>query len=163
MKVSKACLTQIWDLKHLRGYLTHHAVGSRLAYYNSLFWSLSALDLCKLQCIQNSLARIVTNTTKYPYTTSVWKTLLWLPIEHCSVFKTALLVYKFLHSGYPKYFVPFLKARHIVCNTHKIQSGGVFLQVPHFASSVCKSTKHFDLSFAYDAPKIWNNLPDYVR
>ena len=33
-------------------------VGSRLDYFNSLFRSLSALDLRKLQCVQNSLARI---------------------------------------------------------------------------------------------------------
>ena len=92
--------------------------------------------------ICKSLARIVTNTTKYSHITPVRKTLRWLPIEHHSIFKTALLVYKFLHSGYPKYFVPFLKPRHSVYNTNKCQSGCVFL------------------SFPYDAPKIWNDLPD---
>ena len=46
----------------------------------------------------------------------------WLPIEHCSIFKTALLVHKFLHSGYPKYFAPFLKLRQSVCNTHMVCS-----------------------------------------
>ena len=34
-------------------------VGSRLGYCNSLFRSLSALDLRKLQCVQTSLARIL--------------------------------------------------------------------------------------------------------
>ena len=56
------------------------------------------------------------------------------------------------HNNYTKYFVPFSKPRH---------SGIlVFLEVPHFATFVYKSTKHFGLSFAYDAPKIWNDLPD---
>ena len=32
-----------------------------------------------------------------------------------------------------------------------------------FVPSVHKSTRHFGLSFAYDAPKIWNDLPDDVR
>ena len=77
-------------------------VGSRRDYCNSLF-SLSALDLHRLQCVQHSLARIVTNTTRYSHITPVRKTLHWLPIEYNSLFKTALLVYKFLHSGYPKY------------------------------------------------------------
>ena len=77
-------------------------------------------------------------------------TLNWLPIEHCSFFQTALLVYKFLHSGYPKYFVPFLKPRHSVCKTNKSQADGVFFKVPHFVTSAYKSTKNFDLSFAYD-------------
>ena len=35
---------------------------------------------------------------------------------------------------------------------------GLFLQVPHFATSGYKSTEHFGLGFAYDAPKIWNDL-----
>ena len=160
--ICKSCFAHIRDLKNLRGYLTRNVafiaanalVGSQLDYCNSLFRSLSALDLRKLQCVQNSLARIVTNTIKYSHITSVRKTLHWLPIEHHSIFKTALLVYKFLHSGYPKYFVPFLKPRHSVYNTRKSQADGVFLGVPHFAPSVYKSSKHFGLSFAYDVPKI---------
>ena len=55
--------------------------------------------------------------------------------------------------------------RHIICintfyNTCKNQADGVFRQVPHFATSVYKSTKHFGLGFACDAPTIWNDLPD---
>ena len=58
--------------------------------------------------------------------TPVRKILHWLPLEHCSIFKTALLVYKFLHSSYLKYFEPFLnpdkvsitraKAKLMVCS-----------------------------------------------
>ena len=150
--ICKSCSAQIRDLKHLRDYLTHHAtlmaanalVGSRLVYCNSLFRSLSALDLRKLQCVQNSLARIVTNTTKYSHITPVRKILHWLPIEHRSIFKTALLVYKLLNCGHPKYFVPFLKPRQSVYNnTHKSQADSVFLEVPHFATSIYKSSKYF--------------------
>ena len=135
-------------------------VGSQLEYSNSLFKSLSALDLCKLQCVQNNLARIVTNTTKYSNITPVRKTLKGLPIQHHSIFKTALLVYKFLHNGYLKYFAYFLKPRHSVYNTCKSQADSVFYEVPYFATSVYKSTKHFGLSFAYNAANIWNDLPD---
>ena len=69
-------------------------------------------------------------------------------------------MYKFLHSGYQKYFVPFLKPRQSADNTHERQADGVFLEMPYFAASVYKSTKHFSLSFAYDALKIWDDLPD---
>ena len=61
--------------------LTNALVGCRLDYCNSLCRSLSALDFCKLQCVQNSLARIVTNTTKYSHITPVGKTLHWLNVE----------------------------------------------------------------------------------
>ena len=169
-KVCKACFAHVRDLKRLRGHLTHEAtlmaanalVGSRLDYCNSLFRGLSALDLRKLQCVQNSLARIVANTTKYSHITPVRKALHWLPIKYRSIFNTAMLVYKFLHSGNPKYFEPFLIPRHSAYNTHRSQSDGIFLEVPHFGS-IFKSRKHFGLSFAYDAPMIWNDLPDEVR
>ena len=134
-------------------------VGSQLDYCNSLFRGLSALDLRKLQCVQNSLARIVANTTKYSHITPVRKALHWLPIKYRSIFKTAMLVYKFQHSGNPKYFEPFLIPRHSAYNTRRSQSDGIFLEVPHFGS-IFKSRKHFGLSFAYDAPMIWNDLPD---
>ena len=62
----------------------------------------------------------------------------------------------------PNTFEPFLIPRHSAYNTRRSQSDGMFLEVPHFAS-VFKSRKHFGLSFAYDAPMIWNDLPDEVR
>ena len=50
-------------------------VGSHLDYCNSLFRSVSAIDICSLQCVQNSRARIVANITKYSHITPVRKTL----------------------------------------------------------------------------------------
>ena len=38
-----------------------------------------------------------------------------------------------------------------------------YLTVPPFHSSVFKSANHFGHSFAFDAPKIWNELPHDVR
>ena len=165
-----SCFAQIRHLKHLRGKLTCHAalkavnalVGSRFDCF-PFFSCLSAFDLCKLQCVQNSLARTVTNTTKYSFITPVRKTPHWLPIEHRSIFKTCLLVYKFPYGGYSKYLylsldldivsITHIKAKLIVCSWRS-----------HTLSlSVYKSSKHFGLSFAYDDPKILNNLPDDVH
>ena len=90
-------------------------VGSRLDYCKSLFRGLSALDLCNLQCVQNSLARIFANTTKYSHITPVRKALHWLPIKYRSIFKTAMLVYvtvKLCNQGFheiPEYFRDFAK------------------------------------------------------
>ena len=93
-------------------------VRSRHDYCNSLFRRPSPLDLHKLQCVKKSLVRIVTYTSKYSHITPVRKSLHWLPMEHRSILNTALLVYKFLHSGYPKYFVHFLIPKRCVYNTH---------------------------------------------
>ena len=159
------------DLRQIRQYLTRDAaltaanaiVGSRLDYCNSLFRGLSVANLRKLQCIQNSLARIVGRTTCLSHTTPLRKALHWLPIRHRCIFKTALLVYKYLHTNCPKYFSPFLKVRQCAYNTRLSQSDGIILHVPQYQPSIYKSTKQFGLSFAYDAPKIWNELPDDVR
>ena len=62
----------------------------------------------------------------------------------------------------PKTLNPFFNPIHSVYNTRRSQSDDIFLKIPFFAS-VFKSRKHFGLSFAYDAPLIWNNLPDEVR
>ena len=62
-----------------------------------------------------------------------------------------------------KYFSPFLKIRQCAYNTRLNQSDGIILHVPQCQPSIYKSTKQFGLSFAYDAPKIWNDLRDDVR
>ena len=106
------------DLRHDKQYLTDEAailatnawVSNRLDYYNSLFRSLSSLNIRKLQYIQNTFARIATNCNKYTQAkllrvkVAILKLLHWLPVEFCCIFKTATLVYKFLHSGHPSYF-----------------------------------------------------------
>ena len=116
--VCKSCFVQLHDFRHVRRFLNHDTsvlvanalVSSRLDYCNSPFRSLSKFNLRKLQCIQNSAARIVSNASRYTSITPVLKNLHWLPVEHRSVFKTATLVYKFLHTGFPKYFAPYISS-----------------------------------------------------
>ena len=114
--VCKSCFIQLRDFRNIRQFLTHDAavsvanafVSSRLDYCNSLFRSLSKFNLHRLQSIQNSAARIVTNSSKYTRITPVLRKLHWLPVQFRSEFKLATLVYKFIHTGFPKYFAPYL-------------------------------------------------------
>ena len=70
--VCKACFSQLRDFRNIRQFLTQDAavsvanafVSSRLDYCNSLFRSLSKVNLHRLQSIQNSAARIVTISCK---------------------------------------------------------------------------------------------------
>ena len=169
--VCKSCFVQLRDFRHVRQFLTHDAsvlvanalVISRLDYCNSLFRSLSKFNLHKLQCIQNSAARIVSNTSRYTSITPVLKKLHWLPVEHHPVFKKATLVYKFLHTGFSKYFSPYISSYSSSYSTRHSQSGGNFLVIPKFQPSVHKSVKQFGYSFAFDAPTGWNALPEEIR
>ena len=84
----KSYFAQIHNLKGLRGYLTHHTalmtanvlVGSQPDLCNSLFRSLPTLDLHKLQCVQNNIVRIFTNSTKYSHIIPVSMILLLNPL-----------------------------------------------------------------------------------
>ena len=136
-------------------------------WINSLFRSLSKSNLRKLQCIQNSAARIVSNTSRntrrYTSITPVLKKLHWLPVEQRTVFKTTTLVYKYLHTGFPSYFAPYLSSYSSSYSTRRRQSGGNFLVIPKFCPSVHKSVKWFGNSFAFDVPTVWNALPREIR
>ena len=164
--VCKSYFVKVCDFRHVRRFLTHGVsvlvanalVSSWLDYCNSLFRSLSKFNLHKLQCIQNSAARIVSNTSITP----VLKKLHWLPVEKCIVFKTAKFVYKFLHTGFPRYFAPYLSSYSSFYNNRCSQNGGNFLVIPKFYPSVHKSVKQFGNIFAFDATTMWNALPDEI-
>ena len=104
-RTCKACFLQMRDLRRIRKYLTSEVavlaanalVSSHLDYCNSLFRGLSGFNQHKLQSIQNTLARIVTNHRKYAHVTPILQKLHWLPVKYRCIFKTATLVYKFLH------------------------------------------------------------------
>ena len=138
-------------------------VSSRLDYCNSLFRSLSKFNLHRLQSIQNSAARIVTNSSIYTRITPVLRKLHWLSVQFHSEFKLATLMYKFLLTGYPKYFAPYLSTYHNNYNTRHSQSVANFHNVPKFQPKIHKSTKQFGFSFAFDAPTVWNSLPEDIH
>ena len=79
--VCKSCFVQLRNFRHVRWFFTHDAsvfvvnalVSSWFGYCNSHFRSLSKFNLCKLQCIKNSTARIVSNTSRYTSTIPVLK------------------------------------------------------------------------------------------
>ena len=73
------------------------------------------------------------------------------------------LCINFLHSGSPSYFEPFLSFSSCPYSTRHSHPDRQYLIVPPFHSSVFKSAKHFGHSFAFDAPKIWNDLHQDVR
>ena len=138
-------------------------VCSRLDYSNSVFRSLSSRNATRLQYVQNALARFVTGASKYTHITSTLKTLHWLPIRQRIIFKTLVLVYKYLPTCQPKYFAPYLSLYKSAMNTRRSNPENLFLQVPHYCASIHKSKVHFNNSFSYDAPKLWNDLPHDIR
>ena len=109
--VSKSCHFHIRDIRRIRHLLPLSAatalanslVSSKLDYCNSLYSGISQANLNKLQRIQNSLARVITNTSKYQHITPILKKLHWLPIKQRIDYKLCLLTYKTLTNQQPTY------------------------------------------------------------
>ena len=109
--VSKSCHFHIRDIRRIRHLLPLSAatalanslVSSKLDYCNSLYSGISQANLNKLQRIQNSLARVITNTSKYQHITPILKKLHWLPIKQRIDYKLSLLTYKTLTNQQPTY------------------------------------------------------------
>ena len=168
--VCKGCCSQLRDFRGIRQFLTQDAtvsvanafVSSLLDYCNSLFRSLSYVNLHRLQSIQNSADRIVTNSCKYSRITPVLRKLHRLSVQFRSEFKLAPLVYTFIHTGFPKYFAPHLSTYRGTYNIRCSQSVANFLNVPKFQPTIPKSTKQFGFSFAFDALTVWNSLPEDI-
>ena len=78
-------------------------VNIRLDYANSVLFGTSDANIKKLQRVQNSLARVVTNTRRTEHIHPILKQLHWLPIEHRIEYKVALLTYKTRMTDHPGY------------------------------------------------------------
>ena len=86
--VSKSCHFHIQDIRRIcRLFPLYTATAlvnslvSKLDYCNSLYSGISQANLNKLQRIQTSLARVITNSSKYQHITPILKKLHWLPIK----------------------------------------------------------------------------------
>ena len=109
--VSKSCHFHIRDIRRIRHLLPLSAatalansiVSSKLDYCNALYSGISQSNLNKLQRIQNSLARVITNTSKYQHIPPTLKKLHWLPIKQKIDYKLCLLTYKTLTNQQPTY------------------------------------------------------------
>ena len=96
----KASYFHIRALRHIRPSLTTEAcktiaaaiVGSRLEYCNSLLAGTSVSNLARLQIVQNTLARVVTEKSRFCHITPVLSELHWLPVRHRINFKIATVV-----------------------------------------------------------------------
>ena len=97
------------DLRRIRKHLDNNTatalanalISSRLDYCNSLLYSVPKAHIDKLQCVQNALARIITNSSRYTSASRLLEQLHWLPVRSHIHFKIGLITYKALHFDQP--------------------------------------------------------------
>ena len=80
-------------------------VGSRLDYCNSLLAGTSISNLSRLQLVQNTLARVVAQKSRFDHITPVLSKLHWLPVRHRINFKIAAITHTVLRSQQPSYLL----------------------------------------------------------
>ena len=131
---------------------------SRLDYYNSLFRSLSSFNMRKLQCIQNTLGRIVTHCNRYSHATPILKNSIGCQLNF-GVF-----------SKLPLWFISFFRvvtqAISVVICLLVVEDMVQDTTTQIKGSSIPISTeikKNTSVSFAFDGPTLWHDMPDDVR
>ena len=113
----KACYFHIRALCQIRASLTIEVsktiavaiVGSRLDYCNSLLAGTSVPNLTRLQCVQNTLARVVAQKPWLCHITPVFLDLHWVAVRHRISFKIATLTFRLLQfqqSSYLSSLIP---------------------------------------------------------
>ena len=161
--LSKSCHFHIRDIRRIRHLLPLSAatalanslVSSKLDYCNSLLNGISQANLNKIQRIQNTLARVVTNTSKFEHITPILKKLHWLPIKQRIDYKLCLLTYKTLQIQQPTYLYNSLSFPSHSLSTRSSDSS--VLSIPYVRTSLGKR------AFSVIAPRLWNSLPPDIR
>ena len=130
-------------------------VGSRLDYCNSLLAGTTVSNLSRLQLVQNTLARVVAQKSRFDHITPVLSELHWIPVRHRINFKIAAITHTFLQSQQPSYLAGLIPRYAPVRSLRS--SSSLSICVPLRKTSMAASR-----SFSSVAPKIWNALPGHL-
>ena len=107
----KASYSHIRALRHIQSSLTTEVcktvaaaiVGLRLDYCNSLLAGTSVANSARMQLVQNTLARVVAQKSRFRHITPIFAELYWLPVRHRINYKIATIAFRVLHFQQPSY------------------------------------------------------------
>jgi hypothetical protein len=113
--IRKKCQIAYFQLKNLRSIrrhlsqksteiLVHGLVHSHIDFCNGLLTEAPAYQIDRLQKLQNQAARVVMNIYDQP-SSSLLKTLHWLPVRARIMFKILVLVFRVTHGSAPSYLM----------------------------------------------------------
>ncbi len=157
--VVKSCFYQLRLLSKVKPFLSrknlgtaiHAFITSRFDYCNSLYSSISCLQL-----VQNVAARLLEGKRKYEHITPILMSLHWLPVKYRIDFKIVLFVYKALNNLAPQYLTDLLLP-YTPSRTLRSCDLGLLI-VPRVKLKNCG-----DRAFATAGSKLWNSLPPFIR
>ena len=127
-QICKACFYHIHNIlwiskllsKECPQTLVHAFVTSRVDYCNRLLYGPLKYQICKLQRVQNTVARLISNTTKYDRILPVLSNLHWLPVFSHIYFKILIITFKAIHGKSPSYISDLDSIR--TCSSYSLRS-----------------------------------------
>ena len=161
--VIKSCNYHMRDLRRIRKHLSDDVavslanalVSSRLDYCNSLLYGIPAKYISKFQRVQDSLARVVTRSTRFTTAAPLLEKLHWLPVRSRIRFKISLIIYKAIKFNKPSSLTKHISVRALPIGlrstTVTTLNPGPF------------SRSYGSRAFSSYAPVVWNALPESVR
>ena len=136
--------------------LVNSLVISRLDYCNSLLCDIPKYQRDKLQRIQNTAARMITEARSSDHITPLLKSRHWLPVEARIHFKILLITYKILNGQSAGYLEPLIKDYH---PSRALRTSSRLL----LCNPAIKYKKYGGRAFSTAAPQLWNTTPEYIK
>ena len=161
-KTCKSGFFHLYNIRRIRKYLSQESARTlvrafiigRIDYCNSLLFGLPSVHLLKLQRLQNTAARLISNVPRYSHITPVLCSLHWLPVKFRIDFKILLFTFKAIYSYAPSYLMDLIAIKEQPRYNLRSASG-LILKYP---SLKLKKTLG-DRAFSSAALNLWNNLP----
>ncbi|KAK3517719.1 hypothetical protein QTP70_016392, partial [Hemibagrus guttatus] len=163
--VTRSCWFLLYNIRRIRPFLSTQAIQvlvqsliiSRLDYCNSLLAGLPLNAIRPLQIIQNAVARLVFNLSKFSHTTPLLRSLHWLPVAACIRFKILMLAYKAKNGPAPSYLKALITPR---TAPRSLRSTSTAQLVP---PSLREKVRYTSRLFSVLAPRWWNEFPLGIR
>ena len=162
--IVKSFFFQLHDFRRICPFISKTAaitlantfVHSRLYFCNSLFYGLPKYSIHRLQKVQNTVAHVVSNSSRFSHITPTLKSLLWLPIFYRINFKMCCVTHSTPFLGKAFYLSTLLTHR---SNIHSLRSTSFSPLLLFYFNKKSNSFR----TFSYAAPFLWNHIPNTVR
>ena len=144
------CLLYIIILNKVYYYLY-----SRLDYCNSLLAGTSVSNLARLQLVQNTLARVVAQKSRFCHIKHILADLHWLPVRHRINYKIATIAFRVLHFQQPSYLAAIVP-RYVPTRSLR-SSSSLSISMPSRQTAITRSKSSSSV-----ASDTWNKLPCHL-
>ena len=162
--ICRSCFLELRRIASIRSFLSISSCNrlvtafilSRLDFCNSVLFGLPKEEICRLQRIQNSAARLTLQKRKQDHVTPLLRELHWLPVQFRLEYKLAVLTFRHFEETLPSYLA---NALHTYTPSRSLRSSyAKQLKVPKVNLKSCGQR-----SFSFCGPTVWNALPDHLR